>query len=122
MPPALQQRRPSPTKRPPREAPTGADVAVEGGNGRLIQASDLALLEELDDVIFAALAGDAPALDRSARLWRRVRSVAPTALVEESREQYSRRAEEVCQRYLAEPNETLARAFAAAEVSAMLAE
>lgn len=100
----------------------GPPVAVHAADGNLIETSDLALLEELDDVIFGALEGDASALDRSAVLWRQLRETTPEALIEESREQYVRRALAIWDCYQFEPSDTLGRAFAAIEILALLAE
>ncbi|MEM8864239.1 MAG: hypothetical protein AAGF31_01680 [Planctomycetota bacterium] len=106
----------------PRPVPAGFFVGVEFADGELIDRSDLERLEELDDVIFSALEGDAEALDRSAVLWRRLRHEAPPALVEESREQYVRQAKAICHEYREAPRRTLARAFAAIEILGLLAE
>ena len=57
-----------------------------------------ALLEQLDDVIFAAVRGDASALKQAHTLWPQVVDVLGWKLVEESREQYLRFAIEVARR------------------------
>lgn len=106
----------------PQPTPAAACVGVESPDGDLIDESDLALLEELDDVIFGALEGDPEALDRSAKLWRRLKDEAPEKLVEESREQYVRRALAICERYRYEPCDTIAKRFAAMEILTLLAE
>jgi len=113
-----------PTKRPRRlhNVPAGVMVAVERADGRLINQSDLDRIEQLDDVIFSALGGDAAALDRSAKLWRELQRVAPPALLEESREQYLRQAQAICDRYFDDPARALGRMFAATEILALLAE
>ncbi|MEM6798804.1 MAG: hypothetical protein AAF589_04750 [Planctomycetota bacterium] len=105
-----------------RPVAAGVPIDVECADGRLIEESDLQKLEELDDAVFAALDGDAQALDRSGWLWRRLQREAPPALLDESREQYIRRAESVFARYHDEPHDALAPAFAALEVLALMAE
>ena len=112
---------PKPSPRPRPEL-AGAVVGVECAGGRLIDEADLRQIEELDDTIFAALEGDADALDRSARLWRRLRRDAPESLLDESREQYIRQAEAVVTRYREAPHDALGRAFAAIEVLALVAD
>ncbi|MEM1304425.1 MAG: hypothetical protein AAGG46_05995 [Planctomycetota bacterium] len=98
-----------------------ADVMVDvaGSDGSLLDAWVLERLEELDDTIFGALEGDADALDKSAGLWKRLRRVAPPKLVDESREQYVRRAEAVLRASRRKPVEMLGRQFAALEVLAL---
>ncbi len=97
-------------------------VGVECANGRLIDERDLHRLEELDDAIFAALEGDADALDRSSELWRALSAEAPPALLEESREQYIRHAETVFARSRRMPQDTLGLGFAALEVLALMSD
>ncbi|MEN1682198.1 MAG: hypothetical protein AAGJ46_21695 [Planctomycetota bacterium] len=82
----------------------------------MIASDELELLEELDDTVFAALAGDAEALDRVKSLWRRSRRRAAADALEESRRQYVRRAECVQRCYCCSPREHLAPSFAAAEI------
>jgi hypothetical protein len=79
-------------------------------------------LEELDDSVFAALEGDAAALDRSVRLWRAVTAELDPEVVAESREQYLRRAETVLNESRTDPVRSLPRAFAAIEVLNLLAD
>jgi hypothetical protein len=79
-------------------------------------------LEELDDSVFAALEGDAAALDRSVRLWRAVTAEFDPEVVAESREQYLRRAETVWNESRTDPVGSLPRAFAAIEVMNLLAD
>src|SRR5688572_23735275 len=56
------------------------------------------LLESLDDVMFAAISGQAAAVAEAQALWQRAVAVLPNELVEESREQYLRFAAEVTRR------------------------
>lgn len=102
--------------------PAGVQVGVLCAEGHVIDAADLKKIEELDDVIFAALDGEPDALDKSARLWNKLRDEAPAELVDESREQYLRRAEAVIERYQDEPLDALGPAFAALEILALLAD
>ncbi len=83
---------------------------------------DLDQLEELDDTIFAALEGDAAALDRSRQLWTAARREVATPLIEESQEQYAKRALMVWDASRSRPEESLTRAFAALEVLGLLAD
>ena len=91
-------------------------------DGEAIESDVLDLLEELDDTIFAALDGDAEALDRALALWSSVRHELRAPLIEESRRQYTRRAESVWQAYQTNPVESLPQAFAALEVLGMVSE
>ena len=79
-------------------------------------------LEELDDSVFAALEGDAEALDRSVQLWRAVTSEFEPEVVAETREQYLRRAETVWHESRNDPVDSLPKAFAAIEVMNLLAD
>ncbi len=79
-------------------------------------------LEELDDSMFAALEGDAAALDRSVQLWHAVAAEFEPQVVAESREQYLRRAEAVWNESRVDPVGSLPRAFAAIEVMHLLAD
>lgn len=56
------------------------------------------LLEQLDDVIFAALAGCDSSLEQVGELWPIAELVLGETLLEESREQYLRRAQEIADR------------------------
>ena len=116
--------RTSANKRPRRlhNVPAGVMVGVHRADGGLIEQADLARIEELDDVIFSALEGDAEALNRSAQLWRELQRDAPATLLEESREQYLRQAESIRDRYANQPSRALGRTFAALEILALLAE
>lgn len=97
-------------------------VDVSCSRGATIPAEVLSRLESLDDAIFAALDGDAPALDRAARLWADARVSVRPEWLDESRRQYIRRAESVCSDYQSRPLEKLATTFAALEVLTLLAD
>jgi hypothetical protein len=77
-------------------------------------------LEHLDDTIFAAIEGDADALDRSARTWREAVKTLGWETIEESRQQYLRRAETQWQRLRNEPGHPPHRSFAALEIITLL--
>lgn len=79
-------------------------------------------LEELDDAVFAALRGDAAALDRSGKLWRQMVREIEAPLLDESRSQYLRHAEKVWTECQANTLESLPRAFAAIEVMTLLTD
>lgn len=105
---------------PPRP---GAERLVSScADGVEIDSVDLDQLEELDEVIFAALDGDAAALDRSRQLWPTVRREVAPPLVEESQAQYAKRALMVWDATRSSPEDSLARAFAALEVLGLMAD
>ena len=79
-------------------------------------------LEELDDSIFAALEGNAAALDRSVQLWHAATADFDPRMIAESRQQYLRRAETVWNESRTDPVGSLPKAFAAIEVMALLGE
>ncbi len=106
----------------PHLKPEGFEVEVSCPAGKPIERELLSQLEELDDTIFSALGGDAAALDEAATTWRRMQSQAPSRLIDESREQYLRQAENVWRRSQANPTADLARSFAALEILTLLAE
>jgi len=81
-----------------------------------------AILEELDDVIFHAISGDAQALTQASILWPQVIAEIGWELVEESREQYLRYAIEVTQRLENEDLRTPERAISALDVISLLAK
>lgn len=95
--------------------PTTA-VRVVSASGRPIPQEQLELIEALDDAVFAALDGDADALDRAPGLWRKTRRLAAGFVLEESRRQYVRRAKSVWRQSRCDPGRRLAAAFAAEEV------
>ena len=106
---------------------------TEAGKGKELAAGDLpshllcpesehvrGLLEELDDVIFAAIMGDSEALDRSRTLWSQVVAELGWELVDESREQYLRYAIDVTRRFENEDLRSPERAIAALEIISLL--
>lgn len=115
--PYSRKRRFSEPSRPSAERPVSSC-----GEGVEIDSIDFDQLDELDEVIFAALDGDAEALDRSRKLWSTVRREVAPPLVEESQEQYAKRALMVWDATRSSPEESLARAFAALEVLGLMAD
>lgn len=109
---------------PPMHGPPAAPQSCGAGVASAIEPSEEVIrrLEELDDNVFAALDGDAAALDRSLRLWHAVTAELEPEDVAESREQYLRRAETVWNESRSDPVGSLPRAFAAIEVMTLLAD
>ncbi len=77
-------------------------------------------LEALDDVMFVAIDGDPEALDAAASTWYRVLSDLGWETVEESRQQYLRRAQSVLNTLREQPNHSPEEAFAAIEIVSLL--
>ncbi len=96
------------------------NLVVSSADGLEVGSAALERLEELDDTIFAALDGDAEALDRSRMLWYDVRQEIDSPLLDESQAQYARRARTVWDAACDTPEDSLARAFAALEVLGMV--
>ena len=80
-----------------------------------------AMLEDLDDVIFSAIRGDAKALGRAQTLWPEVVDAIGWELVEESREQYLRFAIDVTKRFESDTSRRHEHALAAIEIISLLA-
>lgn len=87
-----------------------------------IAQSALERLEELDDTIFAALDGDADALNKSRDMWSDAVQKVGGPLLAESQAQYARHAREVWDASHSRPKQSLAHAFAALEVLGMVDE
>jgi hypothetical protein len=81
----------------------------------------IARLEWLDDLIFAAIDGNATALQSAAEAWQRTRDELGPEAVEESRQQYLRFAQHVWHSLRCQPNHPPHRVFAAIEVISLLA-
>lgn len=81
----------------------------------------ITLLEWLDDLIFAAINGDPVALDCAADAWEKTRQELGEPAVEESRQQYVRRAQTVWRTLRCEPNHPPHKVFAAIEIISLLA-
>lgn len=82
----------------------------------------VARLEWLDDLMFAAIDGDPAALDQAAEAWKRSREDLGDAALEESRQQYVRRAQSVWNSLRNQPNHPPHKVFAAIEVISLLAK
>ncbi|TWU28564.1 hypothetical protein [Bythopirellula polymerisocia] len=78
------------------------------------------LLEELDDVVFQAIRGDANSLAQAQQLWPRVIHEIGWDLVEESREQYLRYAVDVMRNVEPDRKHQPEHAIAALEVIELL--
>jgi hypothetical protein len=81
----------------------------------------IARLEWLDDLMFAAIDGDPIALDCAADAWEKTREDLGEPAVEESRQQYVRRAQTVWRTLRCEPNHPPHKVFAAIEIISLLA-
>ncbi|MGI9458297.1 MAG: hypothetical protein ACR2NU_17180 [Aeoliella sp.] len=97
-------------------------VEISCAAGDVIANDVLDQLEALDDTIFAALDGDADALDRARSLLVSAHRDLHGHLFEESRRQYARRAKSVWRTYLDNPGESLTSAFAALEVLELVSD
>ena len=78
------------------------------------------LLEELDDVIFTAIAGSNAALRRAQTLWPQTVAALGWQQVEESREQYLRYAIDITQRLEKDDIRSPDQALAALEIISLL--
>jgi len=102
---------------------TVADMPTEQLPSHLLHPeSELvhAMLEELDDVVFSAVCGDAGALEQARTLWPQVVTAIGWELVEESREQYLRFAIDVTQRLETSSTRKPEHAVAALEIISLL--
>jgi hypothetical protein len=81
----------------------------------------IARLEWLDDLMFAAIDGDPIALDCAADAWQKTRDELGEPALEESRQQYVRRAQTVWRTLRYEPNHPPHKVFAAIEIISLLA-
>jgi len=107
------------------QIPTVADVPKEELPSHLLHPESepvRALLEDLDDVIFSAVRGDARALQQAQTLWPQVLAAIGWELVEESREQYLRFALDVTLRFENSDTRKPEHAVAALEIISLLTE
>lgn len=81
----------------------------------------LARLEMLDDLMFAAIEGDATALETVIETWHKSLEELGPEVLEESRTQYLRRAQSVWNELRNQPNHPPHKVFAAIEVISLLA-
>src|SRR6185295_11243021 len=85
------------------------------------QLDPIARMEWLDDLMFAAIDGDPVALDHAADAWQKTREELGQDALEESRQQYLRRAQSVWHSLRHEPNHPPHKVFAAIEIISLLA-
>lgn len=102
--------------------PAGSGYLVVGAKGEAIAPDALDRLEQLDDTVFAALNGDAHALDELAIRWREALRSVDAALVAESKQEYVRQARSAWKRSVKQPASRLASGFAALELLELLDE
>jgi hypothetical protein len=95
---------------------------VVGACGEEIAPATLERLERLDDAVFAALRGDADALDQAVGEWREARTRIDPRLLDASREVYHERAAAQWRATRERPDTSLPAAFAALEILALIAE
>jgi hypothetical protein len=81
----------------------------------------VAKLEWLDDLMFEAIEGDPVALETAIEAWRKSVAELGTAVLEESRHQYLRRAQSVWNELRNQPNHQPHKVIAAIEVISLLA-
>ena len=81
----------------------------------------IARLEMLDDVIFAAIEGDAAAMEKATDAWHAALSDLGPAVVDESRREYLRRAHTVWETLRHQPYHPPHKLFAAIEIISLLA-
>jgi hypothetical protein len=81
----------------------------------------VARLEWLDDLMFAAIDGDANALQAAADAWNKTKQELGVETVEESRLQYLQCAQSIWHSLRHQPNHAPHRVFAAIEVISLLA-
>ena len=81
----------------------------------------IARLEWLDDLMFAAIDGDAVALEAAVHAWRKTVEELGAEAVEESRRQYMRRAQSVWNSLRDNPDHPPHKVFSAIEIISLLA-
>ena len=82
----------------------------------------LARLEWLDDLMFAAIDGDAASLQSAAEAWKQALEDLGGEALEESRRQYLRRAQGVWHDLRSKANHPPHKVFAAIEIISLLAD
>ncbi len=88
--------------------------------GRDCPRASLDLVEQLDDLVFDAIAGNSAALNRLAQLWPQAVSTLEPAVLAEAREQYLRRAVDVWNNTGAAADKTAEQSVAALDVLCLL--
>jgi hypothetical protein len=86
-----------------------------------IEADVVARLEWLDDLMFAAIDGDPTSLQAAAEAWNNALQELGSHVLEESRRQYLRRAQNVWHELRSMPNHPPHKVFAAIEIISLLA-
>ncbi|QDT67184.1 hypothetical protein MalM25_00810 [Planctomycetes bacterium MalM25] len=112
-------------KRRPLTKPSAGPALVShvvAADGQRIPSDSLDRLEQLDDTVFAALSGDAGALDEAAEAWREAQAAVDNGLLNETRAHYVRRARSRWRRSQKRPGEQLAVGFAALEILGLLSD
>lgn len=103
----------------PPTGPVGGSHVVTV-DGRQISCESLERLERLDDTVFAALSGDAGALEAVRKQWREASRAVDAALLDETRRHYVDRARSRWRRSQESLSERLTLGFAALEVLSLL--
>jgi hypothetical protein len=112
----------------PRCAATATSTASKAGGAALMEAlavqppEVLELLERVDDLVFAAIAGDEPALRELQLLWPAVVADLDAELVDQSREQYLRCALSIWSDCVDDQMQRTERAVSAIDVLCVLFE
>lgn len=106
----------------PSDVGGGTSPTLECPSHRLHPESEQVrhLLEQLDDVVFQAIRGDAASLAKAHQLWPQVVEMIGWELVEESREQYLRYATDIMRECEADRVRNPEHAIAAIEVIELL--
>src|SRR5262245_57719701 len=110
----------------PAAAPRSSDAGLQAPHPHRPYRTESELdatarLEWLDDLMFAAIEGDPAALDHAADAWRKTRDELGDEAVEETRQQYMRRAQTVWHALRSEPEQPPHKVFAAIEIISLLA-
>ena len=95
---------------------------VVTARGRQISCESLESLERLDDTVFAALSGDAAALEAVRKLWRDASREVDADVLDETRRHYVDRAQSRWRRSQESLGDRLTLGFAALEVLALFGE
>jgi hypothetical protein len=106
-----------------RHDPARADTPPPDSPSQLLHPESdhvSAMLEELDDVVFLAIRGDADSLKQAHLLWPQVLKEIDWALVEESREQYLRYSTDLARRFEQDAIRDPQRALAVIQIIELL--
>lgn len=95
---------------------------VVSPGGQSISPEALEQIEQLDDTVFAALGGDAEALDRVGRRWRAAVRSLDTDLINQSRKEYVRKAKSIWRQSTGMPSARLSEGFVALELLELLGD